>query len=515
MSKARKSLCLVLVLCFALTAALTGCNKANVDEPATDGGTTTSAEATPAVTEATPEPALEPVELSWYTIGNPQPDTAKVVAEANKTLKEKLNVTLKFEIFDYNSYGDKLSMMMMSGEEFDLCFTSNWSNNYVNNATAGYYVAVDELLEKYGPAIKEQIPEKFFEPLKIGGKTYGILNYQYLGQSEGVWFKKDLVEKYNLQDAIDKIQYVEDLTPIFDIIKQNMKEDGIQYVLSDTVNGHVKGEVASIETVSQHAGVYYNDPDLKVVNVIETPGNILRYKIVRDWNQKGYITQDALAITDWMPIIKSGTVFAGYEPNVKPGVEGDRSNKNGFECVVKATTEPIMSYGTIQATVTSISLTSKNPERAMMLLNLMHEDKDLFNLLAYGIKDEHYILDAEGKVEFVKDSKYNHGSDWAIANSCNLMVKTGQDDNVWQVSQEMNNAAVRTPLFGFNFNTEPVTGILTQIDTVNRTYGGALKYGMVDVDETLARWNKEAKAAGLDDLLAEAQKQIDVWKATK
>lgn len=514
MSKVKKVLCLVIAVCFSLAAVLAGC------APKADNGSTTAAadNSTTAVSTASAptEEKLKPVDLTWYTIGNPQPDTKKVVDEVNKILKEKLNVNLDFEIFDYNSYGDKLSLMMMSAEEFDLCFTSNWSNPYVNNATAGYYTALDDLLDKYGPAIKAQIPEKFFEPLKIGGKLYGILNYQYLGQAEGVWFKKDLVEKYGLQDEIDKIQYVDDLTPIFEVIKQHMEEDGIKYVLSDTVNGHVKGEIARCESIAnQHAGVYFNDPELKVINILESPGNALRYKVVRDWNLKGYITKDAMAITDWMPIIKSGSVFAGYEPNVKPGVEGDRSNKNGFECVVKATYEPIMSYGTIQATVTSISVTSKNPERAMMLLNLMHEDKDLFNLLAYGIKGEHYVMDAENKVEILKDSRYNPGNDWALANSCNLMVKTGQPDDVWKISQELNNAAVRSPLFGFNFNTEPVTGIITQIDTVNRTFGTSLKYGMVDVDEALEKWNKEAKAAGLEDLIAEAQKQINEWKAAQ
>ena len=47
----------------------------------------------------------------------------------------------------------------------------------------------------------------------------------------------------------------------------------------------------------------------------------------------------------------------------------------------------------------AISIVSKNPERAMMFLNLLNTDEYLRNLLAFGIEGVHYDL-VNGRVSF-------------------------------------------------------------------------------------------------------------------
>jgi putative aldouronate transport system substrate-binding protein len=133
MLKTRKLLCLALVLVLALTSAV-GCTK-----PA----------ATPAASAA---PSEAPVELTWYFIGNGQQEDVKLIEEeVNKYLKDKINATLKLQCYQWGAeYDDKLKQMIASRQEFDICFTAAWANNYMQNAVKGAFVPLNdsnELLE--------------------------------------------------------------------------------------------------------------------------------------------------------------------------------------------------------------------------------------------------------------------------------------------------------------------------------------------------------------------------------
>ena len=58
-------------------------------------------------------------------------------------------------------------------------------------------------------------------------------------------------------------------------------------------------------------------------------------------------------------------------------------------------------------TMMAISTASKNPERAMMFLNLLNTDPYLMTLLNYGVEGVHYNLNSDKLVEFTdKRSDY-------------------------------------------------------------------------------------------------------------
>lgn len=51
--------------------------------------------------------------------------------------------------------------------------------------------------------------------------------------------------------------------------------------------------------------------------------------------------------------------------------------------------------------------------------------------------------------------------------------------------------------------------------TVVAEYRDALFYGLVDVDTYLKKFNEELKVAGIDEIIAEEQKQLDAWLAAQ
>lgn len=514
MSKARKKLSIIILLCFVLTAVFTGCGAKQEEAAGATASEQTSSTATASTEELKEE--LKPVDLLWYQIGSPSSDTEKVVAEANKIIQEKINATLTYEILDWGEYQDKIAVKMAAAEEFDLCFTSSWANPYTTAVAKGAYAPLDELLDKYGPNVKEQVPEKFYEATKVDGKIYGVINYQYLATGQGLWFKKDVVDKLNLGDMINNLKDMDDMEPILKIVKENMKEVGIQYVIGFRLGGIGKNEKRTEQIFTTPFGVFMDDYDnLKVEKMLELPQTLEGLKRTRDWYLKGYVAKDVLSIKDWTPIEKAGTVFCASEGNVKPGVEVERAAKVGYDVIVKQLSPTTISYGGILATLTAISATSKNKERAMMLLDLLFADKELFNIMAFGLEGEHYTKIDEKTIEAVKDSKFNPGNTWAIANACNLYIQKGQDPNVWEVTKKMNEEAVKTPLFGFNLNVEPIKNEISQFEAIQKELMEALLAGAIDPTEGLAKINDKLNKAGLDKAHAEIQKQVDEFKVTR
>ncbi len=114
----------------------------------------------------------QPYEIKWYTLGTPQKDTEKVFEEVNKYTKEKINATVKMTQIDWGDWDQKSQVMINSGEEFDIIFT--FGNNYVQNAQKGAFLAIDDLLEKEGKALKDLINPVLLEGNMVEGKLYGI-----------------------------------------------------------------------------------------------------------------------------------------------------------------------------------------------------------------------------------------------------------------------------------------------------------------------------------------------------
>ncbi|MBT3276037.1 MAG: extracellular solute-binding protein, partial [Spirochaetales bacterium] len=110
--------------------------------------------------EGTSGDALNDVTISWYYPGNyPQNDQDTVFDEFNRLLKEKINTTIDFKTIAWGDYNQKMQVIIAAGEEYDLCYTANWINNYHHNVAKGAFVPLDDLLTEYAPGLWASVPE--------------------------------------------------------------------------------------------------------------------------------------------------------------------------------------------------------------------------------------------------------------------------------------------------------------------------------------------------------------------
>ena len=172
------------------------------------------------------------------------------------------------------------------------------------------------------------------------------------------------------------------------------------------------------------------------------------------------------------------------------------------------------STGTITTTMQAISKTSKNPERAMMFINLINTDKDLYNLLVNGIKDKHYTLGADNVATPTADSGYSVPG-WVFGNTFNALLTPGKTTAILDQVKKDNETAKPSPIMGFSFNVQPVSAEIASVTAVIGEYGPGLDTGTIEPNTKLAEFQAKLKDAGADKIVAEIQKQLDAWKSSK
>jgi putative aldouronate transport system substrate-binding protein len=209
--------------------------------------------------------------------------------------------------------------------------------------------------------------------------------------------------------------------------------------------------------------------------------------------------------------MKEGRAFAWFA-TIKPGGEAEFKANNGFECINIPLEEPYIDTHACTSTMNAVGINSKNPERAVMLLDMVNSDKALYNLLSFGIENVNYKKVADNKIELIADSGYT-GTSWATGNVFNSYLLPGQADDVWEQTIALNNSAVDAPGLGFTFNQDPIKAEMAAVVAVRGQYEN-LEYATdVDYWKKLEERNAKYKASGLDKIQAEMQKQLDAWKA--
>jgi putative aldouronate transport system substrate-binding protein len=506
MSRRRKyiSLSLVAMLVIGLLAA---CSSTN------DGGGKTS-DTTPANSDSSNNATRDPYEIVLATpvFGAIPKDVGAVQEEISKITKKKINATVKILPISIGVWAQQLNLMSSAGEKLDLFFELGQA--YSSDVALGKLVPLDDLLNKYGQGIKQQIDVDYLSSTKVNGKIYAVpVVKDYTTGIPGIVMRKDLVEKYKID--VSSIKSIDDLDRVFKIIKDN--EPNIVPLGAGLAIPSSK--YVWYDKLGDSFGVLPGfDNGLKVVNLYETKEYEDYLNKVHSWFKAGYINKDAATSqvnpSDMVRADKAFSYFVGLKPG---GLEGE-SMLSGRELVFA----PLLpkAYATTSDTLQSlwaISNNSANPERAMMFLNLLYTDKDLANLFLYGIEGKHYVKVSETTIDYppgIDAETVGYSNQiWLVPNASIAYTRKTDAPEIWKQTLEANKNAVKSKALGFMFNSEPVKNEVTALNNVVLQYGKGLETGTLDPAEKLQEFRAKLKAAGIDKVIAEKQKQLDAWAA--
>ncbi len=456
----------------------------------------------------------EAATLKWYLRPTAQTDMALVEEEASKLTEAKIGTKLDIVRVDPAAYSQKLKTLLASGEKFDLMHISN-SYGYFDYAAKGALLNLDELLPKYAPKTYETVPKSFWDATKVDGSIYGSINYQIAARQYGFYMQKDLADKY--ADTLGEIKSFKDIEPFLKAVKEGEAEDIVPLGVIksgywSTAATYCYG-IEYIGTGSQPGAIYVDGEDHKVFDQYQSPEFKDYLSVMRDFYRKGYIKRDAPTLDNQRDFLATGKVACIWNPYKPGGMLEVEQMCGGKELVYFPVSEPFTTTNSVVATMTAVNAFSENPEKSVELIELLNTDKELYNLLCYGIEGKHYNKVGENRIEQIPDSGYSPNVSWMFGNNFNAYLLPSQEDGVWEETIELNNNSKVSRIMGFDFDSSPVKNEMAQCSTVLDEYLPSLVTGAVDYETVLPEFYDKLKMAGSETIIAEKQKQLDEWAA--
>ena len=483
--KFKKLSSLILATTIASTAVLTGCTSSKDDK--SDASTSSNGDTT---------------NLVWYMIGTPQKDQDKVMTKVNEYTKDKIGVTVDLRMVDWGDYGQKMQVITSSGEPYDICFASD----YALNAQKGAYLEItDDLLNNNAKELKETIDPLFLEGASINGKLYGIPANKEVGQQLGWAYNAKMAKELGID--MTNVKTLEDLEPILEKVKKEKPELKMPMAAGSGFFPYMPYDYLLGENLP--FGISLEGDTTKVVNIYEQEDVKKTLQTLRRYYQKGLV--HAQAATDTDPHDMKVENWFVRKEQYAPGAVESWSQNAGYEIGYSAMHDPLTINNSVTGSVMAISASSKNPEKAMELLNLLNTDEYLRNLIDKGIEGEHYTSNDNGTISKTDKSDLYSMPSWALGNVFNVKPwDTDPEDKIEQY-KKFNEAAVASPTLGFYPDTTNVSTQIATLANVVQEFKAPLFTGSVDTDKYLNELNKKLKASGLDDVIAEIQKQYDEW----
>ncbi|MBO9605387.1 MAG: ABC transporter substrate-binding protein [Paenibacillaceae bacterium] len=499
----------------SLSVAAAGCGGSGGGKGSGATGSPAASPGTSAAASVAPKLELTPYVIDWYLLATgPQADTELVEAEVNKIIQPKINATLKMHLITSSEYDTKMTALLATGEKVDLMFTSNGNMNYSNLVAKGGLVDLTDKLDKLAPDAKKLLADGFLEASAIKGRTYTLAAYKEKGSWLGFTANKTLVDKYKID--ITKINSLEDMEPYLKTIKDN--EPGITPLFAVGASRIPNVNARYLWNVSPVQSIVLNQEGTAYTLELDEPAYMSTLKTLNKYYQAGYIRKDA-------PVLKatnddkSSVLFTFGQ--LKPYVDVQVSNLFGKPFIFQHFGKPITTTNDLVGSMMGIPTNSKNPDRVLMFYNMMYTDEKLINLVGRGIEGKHYVKTGDKRIDYApateggKKSGYNPNTTWMYGNQYLTYLMPGEPDDIWDQFKKFNAESEIVVNLGFNFDSSELKTEVAAIKNVETEFRPILETGSVNPDEYVPKFKEKLKAAGIDKVMQEMNKQYKEWLAAK
>jgi len=510
---------LTLVLLLSLTL-IVGCSKGTSEPSGTDSAKGNENEAV--------STKLEPVTLKIMIPGDRPLDMDQVIAEAERRMKDTINVKLDIVFVPWADLSQKTQVTLASGENIDLIFDAPWL--HINQMIAdGFYEPLDDLLAQYGKNVLEKRPQQMWDANKYNGKIMAVPLGLVYGSGNSYVIRKDLREKLGIppiksnKELIDFAYKVKEQVPgIAPFMAAGTSGQQTYSIVSQRSQFDYDTHVRFTHALGSSLMLYYKNNDGKVYNLLEDREPVMTWLTeARQMYKDGLVYKDILTAKDFIQPFLSGKVAIVTKGSFGTGLSFDeqfKSNVPGgdletvtfFDATKGANISNFKQWNFL-----AVPKVSKNKERAVMFMDWANE-KENYDLLSYGIQGKHWepVGDTEYKLLDTKGySGFGYVWVWNPIDERSDANRDKKFDEFDAILREAD-SFTRDILTGFEFDSSAVQNDFSQYNTVEAKYYPALFNGVLDPEETLKKFEAEA-GPSLKRIQAELQKQIDAFLAKK
>ena len=452
--------------------------------------------------------------------GFDDPDLGMVQDAVNEITVPEIGVEVEFLTTPIMEQATKLGLLVSGGQQIDLV-CAGLLTSPSNLVSDGLLQPITEYVE--GSEALSALAEGIIDACKVNGEIYAYPGSVASANQVTFFYDKDLAEEYGIE-VPEQLQTAEQWQSLFDAVKESgMSQYGIS--LGDGVACEYEwypfDSLGADQDLSYGVVMDALEGDT-VVNYYATDEYMQKCKMHREWFENGYCVPDSISngytTTDSMT---QGMIF-GFVSNGGPSISAAYMSKTTGKNIAAAPMADIITKtsGVVNFSW-GVSSSCERPDKVVEFLELMYTNTDLANLLNYGIEGTHYTVNEGSKIisypEGVDAMSCGYGS---FVGSYGNVLETYQrepytDEDIKGFSEYVYPNAPCSKFMGYTFDPSSVSTALTAVSAVIGQYAPALECGTVDPEEMIPQFVSALEDAGMNEIIAENQAQLDAWLASR
>lgn len=510
----------VLIACIISSMALsmfTSCSSSESNGPSStpSSGSTSTAEEKGNESGYVPNFDEDPYNVHFLYISQGR-DVSGVQEAVNELALSEMNMTIELDALSWGTYFGTLQTLLAANSDLDLVMnfqqqTQIWiDSGYIQDWTP-YLEYIPDVMAEIGDMVNE---------CHIGGFLAGIPVHKDYASGIGLLVRGDIFEElgYSEDDFsvdMDDLSTFDQLTKLFDDVHKAYPD----MTVYGGMNSLVSQSTANQEGIGNTLGIL--DPEtLEFYNYYEGERFVGLCSYARDWFNAGYISSDAAINEDNADtLVTAGSLFC-YSTVTKPNIVEEAESRNGMDMALITCDEPVLKTDGISNTVYCLSYASEDPVKAAACYNWMYQSREFNDLINWGVEGVDWIETEDGFADYpegvnISNVAYHNDMGFGYPNQTAGHAWIGNKASIWDDLKEWNDTAPRSAAFGLSFDTSALTDQISLCKAVESQYMQQIGFGTTDPETSLAQFNADLYAAGLQDIIEAKQEQFDAWYASK
>ena len=515
----RKVIACILALVMGLSLAACGSADSGSEAAAVEGGTVSAREEASVAADTAPAdwPVIK-VEVCSFT------DTLEKEPEIEAALNEYLvsiNAGVQADMLPI-AIGDRstqLTLMLTDNKDPIDLFAWRFYSSVSDMVKNGQCISLEKYREVYSE-LWELFPESVYTACQVNGEQYSLPGADSFSNFQVYAMRKDVAEEIGVMDLADTKISMDQFNGILD------KAEAAHPELCWHGDTFVK-PLMGVDNLGNDAliGVLMNRgiDETEIVNYYATDEFKAYCEQCKEWADKGLIVDDPLN-TDYAGYtlmndgIGGGYLFEAYSIDYAYSLMKAQIN---YDTVIFQLTD-LAGDNSCLYNGWQISSVCKNPDAAMKLLYLMYTDETVARFFTLGIEGLTYKVDENGCAWYadgvdVNSAGWNLSAPWFYPNEClSLPFETDYKEYFSGMEALWTDDSIQySNGMGFVFDNSEVYDQMAACSAIVDEYRTALLMGQVDVDDYLAKFNKELEENGINEIISAMQVQFDEFMASK
>ncbi|MBQ6551182.1 MAG: ABC transporter substrate-binding protein [Lachnospiraceae bacterium] len=423
------------------------------------------------------------------------------------------DVKMHLTFASLSDYSTNMSMDLAAGAKHDIILAFPFNTWQAN----GYMTNLDPYLDNELAGLLQVLPEDWDLCGAVNGSIYALPCYKGLSLSWKWFYDHSLVD-----DVLDP-STVTDLDTLEDALGK-LKE-----VYPEEHFIVFPNQLVTLENFVDHTSVIGTytatvGDSTEVVNYYATDAYKRGVERAYRWAQAGYCDPEGSTNTQSHDTL----VLSGSAKGVIMGHAYSIETCDAMFDTNSAAAGANIDFGCVQIGISDmatnglvygIAYTSENPAAAAKLMNIIWTDEFVASALIYGLEGVSYVWNEDHT-----SIEYPEGLDmstvpYTALYTCgafgNQFLLYGMDSNTSESDKKFMEDLMAQSWyprqFGFTPSTENVQTQVAAVSNVVNQYNNVLTYGEVDPEEYLPEFLAALETAGINDIVADYQAQLDAW----